>query len=152
MTPPSDRIRNIAVGLVVRDGHAFVEVYPATGRHGVFARALGGGIEFGETAGEAVRREFSEELGVELGTADPLAITENIFDAGGARGHEVVHVFTVGSADLDSLGLDAELPILDNHTTARWIALAALRAENPPFFPIGMIDLAEELDRRDPGE
>ena len=41
---------NIAVGLVVRDGHALVEIYPATDAHGAFARAHGGGIEFGETA------------------------------------------------------------------------------------------------------
>ena len=66
MTPPVERIRNIAVGLVVRDGHALVEIYPATERHGKFARAIGGGIEFGETAVDAVRREFEEELGIVL--------------------------------------------------------------------------------------
>lgn len=145
--PPSDRIRNIAVGLVVRDGHALVEIYPATTRHGEFARALGGGVEFGETVAEAIRREFSEELGVVLADARLIAVTENIFEAGWARGHEIVHVFAVSSAALDELAIDAELPILDNHTTAHWVPLSALRAEDPPFFPVGMIDLAEQLDR-----
>ncbi|MET0861171.1 MAG: NUDIX domain-containing protein [Microbacterium sp.] len=145
--PPVDRIRNIAVGLVVREGHALVEIYPATERHERFARALGGGVEFGETVAAAVRREFLEELGIELDAAVPLAVTENIFDSGWAKGHEVVHVFVVRSAGLDALALSGELPVLDNHTTARWVPLADLRAQEPPFYPVGMIDLAEALDR-----
>lgn len=146
MTPPSERIRNIAVGLVARDGHALVEIYPATARHGVFARALGGGIEFGETAADAVVREFAEELGVTLSRAEPLAITENIFEQGGLHGHEIVHVFAVASPDLDALPLDVELRVLDNHTTVRWVALGELRASRPPWYPVGMIDLVPDAD------
>ena len=142
---PSDRIRNIAVGLVVRDGHALVEIYPATDRHAEFARALGGGIEFGETAAVAVRREFLEELGIVLADAELLAVTENIFETRWARGHEVVHVFAVTSAEFDRLPLDAELSVIDNHTTARWVALDALRESRPPFHPVGMIDIARRL-------
>lgn len=151
MAPP-DRIRNIAVGLIVRDGHALVELYPATDRHGDFARALGGGVEFGETVAEAVRREFAEELGVELTDATPVAVTENIFESGWARGHEIVHVFVVSGDAFDRLALDAELPILDNHTHAGWVPLTALRAGEPPFFPVGMIDIAESLAAKGPAD
>lgn len=146
--PPTDRIRNVAVGLVVRDGHALVEIYPATDRHAEFARALGGGIEFGETATAAVRREFREELDVGLADVELLAITENIFDAGWARGHEVVHVFAVKSVGLDQLPLDAELRVTDNHTTARWMPLEALDSEDLPFYPVGIIEIVRRLDRR----
>lgn len=143
--PPTDRIRNVAVGLVVRDGHALVEIYPATALHAEFARALGGGIEYGETAADAVRREFVQELGIELTGARLLAVTENIFDAGWARGHEVVHVFAVTSAAFDDLPLDVESPVLDNHTTARWVALDSLEASTPPFHPHGVADIALQL-------
>jgi ADP-ribose pyrophosphatase YjhB (NUDIX family) len=145
VAPPVERIRNIAVGLVVREGRALVEIYPATERHGRFARAVGGGIEFGETAAGAVRREFEEELGVALTSAEPLAVTENIFRIGGRSGHEVVHVFAVASPQLDDLAIDGELAVLDNHTTVRWVELAALRADDPPLYPVGMIELAEQL-------
>lgn len=146
MTPPPDRIRNIAVGLVVRDGHVLVEIYPATARHGVFARVPGGGIEFGETALQAVHREFAEELAAELAVADPIAITENIFTSGAVSGHEVVHVFAIESPELDALPIDGELRVLDNHTTVRWVALSALRSDDPPLYPVGMISYAEALD------
>ena len=146
MTPPVERIRNIAVGIIVRDGRALVEIYPATDRHGTFARAIGGGIEFGESAVQAVQREFEEELGVTLSRAEPLAITENIFTIGGRPGHEIVHVFAVASPQLDDLAIDGELAVLDNHTRVRWVALDSLRANDPPFYPDGVVDLAMALD------
>jgi len=146
VSPDPVRIRNIAVGLVVRRGRMLVEIYPATARHGVFARVPGGGIEFGETAREAVQREFVEELGIQLSHAQPLGITENIFESGGARGHEIVHSFAVSSPELDALGDDVELRVLDNDTTVRWAPLEELRSDAPPLYPIGMLALAESLD------
>jgi 8-oxo-dGTP pyrophosphatase MutT (NUDIX family) len=142
---PPDRIRNIAVGLVVREGRALVEIYAATDRHPVFARAIGGGIEFGESADAAVRREFEEELGVRLTRAEPLAVTENIFTLAGRLGHEIVHVFVVDSPQLDDIAIDGERAVLDNHTAVRWVDLDALRAGEPPFYPAGMAELAARL-------
>jgi len=70
-------IRNISVGLPIRDGRVLVldGVDSVTGR--VFHRAIGGGIEFGETAEAALRREFVEELGVSLGAVTLLGVAEN---------------------------------------------------------------------------
>lgn len=45
-----------------------------------FHRLIGGGIEFGETAEAALRREFAEELGVTLGSVELLEVVENIFE------------------------------------------------------------------------
>jgi ADP-ribose pyrophosphatase YjhB (NUDIX family) len=145
VAPPVERIRNIAVGLLVKDDLVLVEIYPATTRHGAFARLPGGGIEFGETALEAVHREFAEELAATLTAAEPVGVTENIFTSGGVRGHEVVHVFAIGSAALEALPGAGELRVLDNHTTVRWVPLSSLRADDPPLYPVGMIHYAETL-------
>ncbi|MGE3834231.1 MAG: NUDIX domain-containing protein, partial [Acidimicrobiia bacterium] len=58
-----------------------------------FERPLGGRVEFGERAEDAVRREFLEEIGQPLGEVRLLAVVENLFRVGGIDGHEVVFLF-----------------------------------------------------------
>lgn len=136
------RIRAIAVGLVVRDGHVLLESYPATDRHGEFLRAPGGGIEFGETAARAVVREFAEELAAEFDDAVLLAVTENIFDSDSGRGHEIVHVLRGSSPQLWALPAGERLPVRDSHTTVGWYQITALSAADaPPVYPVGILDL-----------
>lgn len=64
-----------------------------------FYRPLGGGIEFGETASDALKREFMEELGLEIIVGTQLAVCENIFTFGGKQGHEIVFVYSAEFAD-----------------------------------------------------
>lgn len=136
------RIRAIAVGLVVRDGHVLLESYPATDRHGEFLRAPGGGIEFGETAARAVVREFAEELAAEFDDAVLLAVTENIFDSDSGRGHEIMHVFRGSSPQLWALPAGERLPVRDSHTTVGWYQITALSAADAlPVYPVGILDL-----------
>ena len=58
-----------------------------------FLRAPGGGIEFGEAAADAARREIREEFNLDLDDLRPLGILENLFIFEGATGHEIVFVF-----------------------------------------------------------
>ncbi|WP_341956787.1 NUDIX domain-containing protein [Microbacterium sp. LWH13-1.2] len=130
-------IRNIAVGLPVKDGHLLALEGHDRSRGLDFLRAIGGGIEFGETAVEALRREFMEELGVELDGAEPLGVFENIFTYEGAPGHEIAHVFAVSSAALDAVPLDAELRILDEGSPVRWVPIADIETGVRVLFPEG---------------
>jgi len=138
------RIRTIAVGLLVRDGMVLAEEYPATARHDVYLRAPGGGVEFGETADDAVRREFREELGATLDSATLLGVTENIYDRGDKRGHEIVFAYAIRCAALEALGDDERMPVLDSDTTVGWYPLAALGVRLP-LYPAGMPAMAQSL-------
>ncbi len=64
-----------------------------------FFRPLGGAIEFGELAEDALRREIREELGLELQNPIQLAVLENRFEYRGRPGHEIVFVFDASFVD-----------------------------------------------------
>lgn len=130
-------IRNIAVGLPVKDGHILVSESFDSVRALKFYRAIGGGIEFGERADQALRREFSEELDVTIDRCVLLGVIENIFQFEGRPGHEYAPVFAVESAELDQVPLDAELTVLDEGSPVRWIDTGTDR----PVFPAGVLDL-----------
>lgn len=128
-------IRNIAVGLPVRSGHVLVLEGTDSVKGAACHRAIGGGIEFGETAEQALRREFREELDVSLGAVRLLGVTENLFEYEGRPGHEIVHVFGVESAELDAVPLDARLSVLDEGSPVGWVPIASL---DRPLYPDGV--------------
>ena len=135
------RIRNIAVGLPVRDGHVLALLGSDHVRGIEFHRAIGGGIEFGETAEAAVRREFLEELGVRLEAGELLRVTEAIFVNEGLPGHEIAHIFAVSSTELDAIALDAERTVLDEGSPVAWVPIDSLVGGPRPIYPEGSLDL-----------
>jgi 8-oxo-dGTP pyrophosphatase MutT (NUDIX family) len=137
-------IRNISVGLSVRVGRALVleGIDRVTGE--LFYRAIGGGIEFGETAEAALRREFREELDIALGAVALLRVIENIFEHEGHPGHEIAHVFAVESTDIDTIPLDAQLEILDAGTAVGW---APINDSTRVLYPSGVAELLDSLDK-----
>lgn len=135
------RIRVIAVALVVKDGYVLGEEYAASSARRAFLRAPGGGVQPGERAEAAVRREIAEELGATVTGAGLLGVIENIFDNEGRQGHEIAYVFAVRSPELESLPRDSRLPVLDGDTTVGWYRLADLGADTLPFYPAGALEL-----------
>ena len=88
------RIRPIAICVFRRpDGALLLAPGYDKVKGQAFYRPLGGEIEFGELAVDAVRREIREELGCEIEEPRLLGVFENIFTYLGARGHELVWVF-----------------------------------------------------------
>ncbi|NIR81563.1 MAG: NUDIX domain-containing protein, partial [Gemmatimonadetes bacterium] len=92
-------IRVIAV-CVFRKGNRILvgQAYDDVKDEGFF-RPLGGSIQAGETAAEAVRREIREELRLEISEPVQLGVLENIFTFRGEPGHEYVVVFDAELAD-----------------------------------------------------
>jgi 8-oxo-dGTP pyrophosphatase MutT (NUDIX family) len=98
MNKPGE-IRVIVLALI-RDGERiFVsEGYDPT-KQSTFYRALGGGVEFGETSLIALEREFQEEIQADLTNIRYLSCIENLFIFDGKQGHEIIQLYQCDFAD-----------------------------------------------------
>ena len=136
-------IRVLAI-CVFRNGR---KILVARGRDGTkgeqFLRPLGGEVEFGETAAEALVREIREELGHEIRDLAQLAVLENLFRYEGEQGHEVVFVFDARFDD-PSAYKRRELPLQEAvwDGAARWIDLDDLPPD--PLYPKGLLGVLGE--------
>ncbi|MFW9258221.1 NUDIX hydrolase [Nostoc sp. CALU 546] len=95
----SGEIRVIALGLI-RDGERIFlsEGYDPV-KQETFYRALGGGVEFGETSHDALKREFQEEIQADLTNIKYLGCIENLFTFNGRQGHEIIQLYQCDFAD-----------------------------------------------------
>lgn len=136
------RLRAVALAAVRRaDGAVLVQRGHDSTRDLTFHRLIGGGIDFGETAEQAVVREWQEELATGLLDVRLLGWVENLFSFEGAPGHELlaVHVGRVEDAhvlDRDDLGV-----IPGTTSTAYWVPGAQVLDGPVPLYPDGAVDL-----------
>ncbi|QOY35255.1 NUDIX hydrolase [Anaerobacillus isosaccharinicus] len=64
-----------------------------------YYRPIGGGIEYGETSSNALKREVLEEIGANITNEKFLGAFENIFTYNGDLGHEIVFVYDADFVD-----------------------------------------------------
>jgi ADP-ribose pyrophosphatase YjhB (NUDIX family) len=102
---PPQTIRAIAVALVYRGTDVLVMAVKDDSGATKGWRPLGGAIEFGESAEDALAREFLEEIGQPIHCIKRLCVLENLYSHEGARGHEIVFAF---QAELVSSDFDAK--------------------------------------------
>jgi 8-oxo-dGTP pyrophosphatase MutT (NUDIX family) len=134
-------IRPIALAVPRRGDDLLVFEYHDPTKKQTFYRPLGGGIDFGETAEAAVRRELLEELGAELLEVRRLGVLENIFHGFGRDGHEIAFVFGCRLADQALYERDAVGEVLDDAgTKVMWRALGSFDSDRP-LYPAGLADL-----------
>jgi ADP-ribose pyrophosphatase YjhB (NUDIX family) len=143
-------IRVLAIGLFREGDRVLVArgVDPATGEP--FYRPLGGGVEFGENAEAALRREIAEELGGTIEDPRLTGVLENIFEYAGRPGHEIIFVFDARFGDA-SWYLRPELPVTEVGTgwePARWISIEALSSGPERLVPDGLLKLLRSPQRK----
>ncbi|MCH2165516.1 MAG: NUDIX domain-containing protein [Marinovum sp.] len=141
---PAARIRYKALGMHWRgDKLLAAEIEDDTGRvKGV--RPLGGTVEFGETSEEALRREFKEELDVEITVESAPFFMENIYRHEGYLGHEILALYTV-NLPKDAFANQTRIRFSEDNgqvCSAQWYDLSDLdQADGPALYPTGLKQL-----------
>lgn len=143
----NEQIRPLALGIVWRGDELLVFEGYDHDKDAAFYRPLGGGIEFGEHSQQALRREFREELGVELVGVRYLATTENIFTCDGQRGHEIILLYEATLADPSFYERETLEVHEENETLpACWIPLNKFQADGLLLYPDGLLELLTGKD------
>ena len=127
-------IRPIVLGIVIKDNKLLVAEGFDNVKKQTFYRCLGGGIEFLEKSSEALKREFMEELGINVDIKDFLGISENIFTYNGKNAHELVFYYTIDIADKD---FKDEYIVNDDNGIfkALWIDINEFKNGNKILYP-----------------
>ncbi|QLE55916.1 NUDIX hydrolase [Nostoc sp. TCL26-01] len=123
-------IRVIVLGLI-RDGkRIFVSEGYDPLKQSTFYRALGGGVDFGETSLQALKREFQEEIQAELTNIRYLGCIENLFTYNGRQGHEIIQLYQCDFADAKFYKLESLVFYeSENHKhRAMWIDIARFKS------------------------
>lgn len=137
--------RTVAVAVCRRGDELLVERGHDRLAARAFYRAVGGGVEPGESPAAAAVREWREELGVELAGVTPIGVLDNRFHYEGEPGHEIVHVFVARLADrrhYEGAGLegtDAEGRV----HVADWVPVRELANGPVPLYPAGLLALVQ---------
>jgi 8-oxo-dGTP pyrophosphatase MutT (NUDIX family) len=148
-----ERVRPIAVALIYRGTDILVARYEGDGDDSVpFYRPVGGGIEVGEYAREAVRREVKEELGLSIRPQGRRGVLENVFTYRGEQAHEIVFVVEAEFA--------TDAPYEQDHFVARegsqgestrkqpvtWVPTHRFIDGDAVLYPSGLDDLLDRAD------
>ena len=127
-------IRPIALGLAVKNNKLLVSEGFDKVKNETFYRCLGGGIEFLEKSEEALKREFLEEINIDITVKDFLGISENIFTYQGKKAHELILFYSI---DISDENYKEEYKVIDDHgeTIAKWIDINEFKNKNKILYP-----------------
>jgi len=138
---PHQHVRSLAIGIIRRGEDLLVVAVQEDSGAIKGWRPLGGTIEFGERAADTLKREFVEELGLEIVNPTLLTVMENLYEHHGVRGHEVVFVFTTAFVDQAGYWRDRFFFREGNvDLRVEWIDIGRFRRREEKLFPTGLID------------
>jgi len=127
-------IRPIVLGIAKENNKILVSEGYDKITNKTFYRCLGGGIEFLETSQEALKREYKEELGIEIEVNDFCGIAENIFTYEGKNAHEIILFYNIKIKEKD---LKEKYHIIDENceTNAVWIDIDEFKNHKKILYP-----------------
>jgi ADP-ribose pyrophosphatase YjhB (NUDIX family) len=106
----------------------------------------GGGVKFGETSEEALRREIREELDTEIENPRLLDVIENIFTFNGRQGHEIVFVYDARLVDISLYSVDQFTGHESNGECYNviWLDLDTIGPQTPPIYPEDLLEIVNK--------
>ncbi len=127
-------IRPIVLGVVKRGNKILVSEGYDKVKDEVFYRSIGGGIEFLEESKEALKREFKEELNIDIKVGDFLGIAENIFTYNGKDAHELILFYNV---EIDENDYKEKYHIIEENeeSDAMWIDVDKFKNKELKIYP-----------------
>lgn len=134
----SDSIRPIALGIAKKDNKILVGIGYDKVKKQTFYRALGGGIKFGETSKDAVKREFQEEIYADITVGKLLGVTENIFTYQGKTGHEIVFLYSIEIPN-NNFKNDYEINDEVGKYNAVWVSIDDFKSGKKIIYPEGFL-------------
>jgi ADP-ribose pyrophosphatase YjhB (NUDIX family) len=146
------QIRPVALCAFRRGGEVLVfEGYDSVKARG-YRRFPGGGIEFGEKADVAVRREMREELDTEVDDLRLLGVVDNVFEFEGQPAHQHVFVFEGCFPDPARFEAQNEFTMSDDGgaVPVRWVPIAQLGDATKPLVPEDALPLITTRLKPDP--
>ena len=133
-------IRPIALGIVKRNNKILVNKFSDSNKNEVFYRCLGGGIEFLEKGEDALKREFKEELDLDVKVGNFLGIVENIFEYKGKNAHELILFYKVDIKEDDYREIYKVIDDADE-TEAVWMDIEAFKEKKYILYPLQILNM-----------
>lgn len=128
---PEGRFKCRVVGIYNKEGKVLLSKL----KNDDYWALVGGKAEFGESTGDAVLREFQEELGVRLELDRLLAVIENFFIPRGENNHEFLFIYLLSDPENQLVPVEGEHLILDHpNAVYRWFPLDEL--DKIPIKPV----------------
>jgi 8-oxo-dGTP pyrophosphatase MutT (NUDIX family) len=132
----SGEIRVLALGLIRNGDRVFISEGYDPAKQQTFYRAMGGGVDFGETSLVALKREFQEEIQAELTNIRYLGCLENIFTYNGQPGHEIIQLYECDFVDPKFYQLEKlEFAEGERKKTALWVDINRFKSEELRLVP-----------------
>ncbi|OIO52808.1 MAG: hypothetical protein AUJ11_00300 [Parcubacteria group bacterium CG1_02_44_65] len=131
------KIRPIALLVVIKNNKILVINTHDFKKNEDFYRLVGGGIDFGETGIEALKREVKEEINAEIKNIKYLGLIENIFNYEGKEMHEIALVYKAEFKDKEIYG-KKEIKILDSRKPQKAYWLDKKIVFKAKFYPEGL--------------
>ena len=136
-----DRVRPIAISIIRNKDKILVYERQDDITDERFYRLVGGCIEFGESSNTALKREFEEELSLDIKNTKLISIFESIFTFNSKEMHEIVFLYESEFVDSSIYNKDIINGLEgDRAFKTIWILVADFLNKKHKIYPEEIID------------